>query len=190
VAFGRCRISEHFPHIGVDGKTGVKQMTSHLIEKGHKQIAFIGASSALTLQIDRFAGFCEGLQDHGINVDYDLVVEGNLTRQGGYAAAQRLLTRPVPPTAIICVNDLTAIGAMRAAHEAGFKIGSDLVIAGFDGIEEAEHTQPPLTTLSQPVYEIACQLVQMLIKVISSTPLENAHRLLQPRPIFRASTEG
>jgi LacI family transcriptional regulator len=190
VGFGRSRTSREYPHIGVDGEKGVRQLVGHLIRKGNRRIAFISAPAMLTLQTDRFAGFRKGLQENGIDLDYDLVVEGDLTRQGGYDAAKVLLARSAPPTAIICSNDLTAIGAMRAASEAGFVVGKDLAIAGFDGIDDAEHTRPPLTTINQPVYEIACRLVQMLVNIISGASLEATRVILEPELILRASTEG
>ena len=99
------------------------------------------------MQADRFAGYQQGLSDAGIPFDDGLVAEGDLTRAGGYQAALRLLELPQPPTAIIGANDLTAVGALRAAHERGLVVGRDLAIAGYDGIEDAEHSQPPLTTL-------------------------------------------
>lgn len=119
-----------------------------------------------------------------------LVAEGNLTRMGGYQAAQCLLALPQPPTAILGVNDLTAIGAMRAARERGLVIGRDLAVAGFDGTEDAEHADPPLTTLNQPVYEIARQLVKMLLALIAGEPLAKRRVVLQPELIVRESTGG
>jgi len=118
------------------------------------------------------------------------VAEGHLTRVGGYEAARLLLSLPEPPTALIGANDLTAIGAMRAARERGLIVGRDLAVAGFDGIEDAEHTQPPLTTLNQPVYELARRLVSMLLSLLDGEPLAERHILLQPELIVRESTGG
>jgi len=92
--------------------------------------------------------------------------------------------------AITCINDLTAIGVLHAASEGGLKVGRDLAVAGFDGIEDAEHTSPPLTTLNQPLYEIAGKLVKMLVATIQNLPLEERRIQLQPELLIRESTGG
>ena len=190
VASGRSRTPVDLPYIEVDSRSGFAALVAHLVARGHRRIAYIGAPSTLTLQADRFAGYCDGLAAAGITFDPSLVTEGNLTRMGGYQAAQRLLALPQPPTAILGVNDLTAIGAMRAARERGLVIGRDLAVAGFDGTEDAEHADPPLTTLNQPVYEIARRLVRMLLALIASEPLAERRVVLQPELIVRESTGG
>ncbi len=188
VSLGRTLALIDYPHIEVDGRAGFAELVAYLVERGYRRIAFVGASPDLVLQVDRLAGYRDGLVAAGIAFDESLVAEGNLTRAGGYQAAQRLLTLPDPPTAIIGVNDLTAIGVMRAAYERGLVVGRDVAVAGYDGIEDAEQTQPPLTTLNQPVYDIARRLVQMLLALINGEPLSERHVLHQPELILRAST--
>jgi len=190
VASGHSRTSVDFPYIEVDSRSGFAALVAHLVARGHRRIAYIGAPATLTLQADRFAGYRDGLTAAGIAFDPALVAEGNLTRMSGYQAAQRLLALPQPPTAIIGVNDLTAIGAMRAARERGLVVGRDLAVAGFDGTEDAEHAEPPLTTLNQPVYDIARRLVKMLLAVIAGEPLAERQVVLQPELIVRESTGG
>lgn len=190
VALGRSLTPVDFPYVEVDAQSGFATLVKHLAARGHRRIAYIGASPVLMLQSVRLAGYRQGLEAVGLPFDETLVVEGNLTRQGGYEAARRLLELLNPPTAIIGANDLTAIGAMRAAHERGLIVGRDLAVAGFDGIEDAEHTHPPLTTLNQPVYELARRLVEMLHKLIIGEPLTERSILLQPELIVRESTGG
>ena len=108
----------------------------------------------------------------------------------GVGAARRLLDLGEPPTAILGVNDLTAIGAMRAAHERGLRVGQDIAVAGYDGTEDSAHTQPPLTTLKQPTYDTARRLVRMLVAVIRGEPLEEREIIVKPLLIVRASTGG
>lgn len=189
VTMGRSLSSPNHPYIEVDARAGFATLVKHVVERGHRRIAFIGASPDLMLQSVRLEGYREGLEAAGIPFDGELVVEGNLTRQGGYQAAQKLLALPNPPTAIIGVNDLTAIGAIRAAHEKGLIVGRDLAVAGYDGIEDAEHTRPPLTTLNQPVYDIARRLVKMLLTLIANGSLTERQVLLQPELIVRESTQ-
>jgi DNA-binding LacI/PurR family transcriptional regulator len=119
-----------------------------------------------------------------------LIAEGDLTRAGGYEAARRLLSLCQPPTAIMGVNDLTAIGAMRAAHERGLVVGRDVAVAGYDGIEDGEHTHPPLTTLSGRFMTLARRLVNMLLTIIAGEPLAERQVMLPPELIVRGSTGG
>jgi len=188
VALGHTLMPQDLPGIEMDARTGFAALVHHLVERGHRRIAYIGAPPSLTLQVDRLAGYRHGLTEAGIAFDPALVVAGDLTRPGGYLAAQRLLDLPEPPTAIIGANDLTAIGAMRAAHERGLVVGRDLAVAGYDGIEDAEHTQPPLTTLRQPTYEHARRLVQMLLTLIAGEPLTERQIVAQPELLVRGST--
>ena len=189
VAHGHTRMRVNFPYIEMDSQTAFTQLVRHLVARGHRRIAYIGAPAKFTLQAERFAGYQQGLAEAGIAFDKAMVAEGDLTRTGGYQAAQRLLTLRKRPTAIIGVNDLTAIGAMRAAREAGLVVGRDIAIAGYDGTEDSEHTDPPLTTLKQPIYATAQRLVEMLLKRIAGEPVPEPRIILQPELIIRASTD-
>jgi len=189
VAHGHTHQRLKFPYIEVDSRAGFELLVKHLVERGHKRIAYIGAPARFTLQTDRLDGYRSGLEATHIRFDPGLVGEGDLSRTGGYDAALRLFDLPKPPTAIIGVNDLTAIGAMRAARERGLMVGKDIAIAGYDGTDDSEHTQPPLTTLRQQVYEIARQLAQMLIARIAGEPVQ-ARLIIQPELVVRESTGG
>ncbi|HSB66360.1 MAG TPA: LacI family DNA-binding transcriptional regulator [Anaerolineales bacterium] len=186
------RPSDPVEYVGVevDSRSGFNHVIAHLIELGHRRIAYIGTSSIYKIQADRFAGYREGLAAVGISFDPVLIGEGDLTPSGGYQAAQRLLDLPERPTAITCINDLTAIGVLHAAHERGLEVGQDLAVTGFDGIADAAHTQPPLTTLNQPVYDVARQLASMLLTQINGQPLPHRQVIIQPELLIRQSTTG
>ncbi len=190
VAHGHTHLRLDFPYIEMDSRNVFILLVKHLVERGHRRIAYIGGPRDVTLQADRFAGYQEGLTRTGIPFNESYVVEGDLTRNGGYQAAQHLLALPEPPTAIIGANDMSAIGAMRAAHERGLVVGRDLAVAGYDGTEDSEHTQPALTTVKQPIYDTARQLVRMLIARIDGKELAEPHVIIQPELIMRASTGG
>jgi LacI family transcriptional regulator len=176
--------------VEVDGHRWFKILVDHLVSLGHKQIAYIGAAPDLKIQSDRFLGYQDGLQSAGLPFEAGLVIEGDLTAEGGYRAAARLLNLPEPPTAIACVDDMTAIGVLHAARACGRRVGADLAVSGFDGIEGFEHTQPPLTTVNQPVYQIARRMLQMLVNLITGEPLHERHAQVEPVLEIRASTVG
>jgi LacI family transcriptional regulator len=179
-----------FPALRVNERHGFERLVLHLKDKGHSRIAFIGGPTELIIQRERFGGYLSGLNTAGLIYDDQLVLQADLTEDNGYLAAQTLLTDPNPPTAILGCNDQIAIGALRAAKEAGYKVGAEFAIAGYDGIREGAYTDPPLTTLYQPTYEIARRLVNMLMMVINHQPLEPTHPMLEPELILRASTES
>jgi LacI family transcriptional regulator len=179
-----------YPSVEVNGRRWFRILIDHLVSLGHQRIAYIGASPVFKIQADRFAGYDDGLRTYGLKLDADLIVEGDLTTEGGYRAAGQLFSLSNPPTAIACVDDMTAIGVLHAAREQSRMVGQDLAVAGFDGIEGFEHTQPPLTTVNQPVYQIARRLVQMLALQIAGKPLEEKCVQFEPVLEIRQSTTG
>ncbi len=188
VSFGRSETDEKAPHIGVDGCAGICELVRHLVSLGNRRIAFIGAPPVLTLSRDREEGYRKGMREAGIDVDPDLMSVSDLTSAGGYETAKKLLDYDPPPTAIIGVNDLTALGVIRAAQERGLSVGEDIAIAGFDGIETGKHWHPPLTTVYQPVYEIGRRVCDMLVAIIEGKETIQIETLIQPKLIIRQST--
>lgn len=186
----RSRDPDEYVSVEVDGRRWFRVLVEHLISLGYRSIAYVGAAPELTIQQDRFQGYQDGLRIAGLEVNPNWVVESDLTAEGGYRAASRLLSSPQPPTAIACVDDMTAIGVLHAAHEHGYVVGRDLAVTGFDGILGFEHTQPPLTTINQPVYQIARQLVNMLVMLILGEPLVEKRVQIEPRLEIRESTLG
>lgn len=188
VSLGKGDGKKNYPHIVVQDTSGMEKLVAHLVEKGHRSIAFIGASPDLVVHADRYKGYLNGLEHAQINPMPALICNGDLTEETGYQITHELLKLPEPPTAIIGCNDLTALGALRAAREKGLYIGTELAIAGYDGIPETEFTDPPLTTLYQPTYEIARMLAKMLVSTIEGKKLENPIITLEPQLIIRPST--
>jgi LacI family transcriptional regulator len=187
-ALGNTSDGLDFPRVEVDRKNSTIALVRHLSDCGFRRIAFIGGSPDLKIQEDQFEGYLEGLRATEMDYHSDLVVENNLTSNGGYQATKRLLSIPDPPDAIICINDETAFGVLHAAHEQGLIVGKDLGVAGFDGVQMSRHTEPPLTTLDIPVYEIARMLVKMLQAEMTRQPLPDRRVVLQPQLLIREST--
>jgi LacI family transcriptional regulator len=176
-----------YPCICVDGIDGFVELVGHIHNNGFKRFAFIGGSANLVQQGERLAWFRQAVQHHGLKLAEKLIVSGDLTSTGGYQAAVELLSLPDPPDAILCVNDETAFGVLHAAHSRGLEIGKQLAIAGFDGVLDARHSEPPLTTLDIPVFEIARQLVDMLLKTIETEVVESPI-FIKPNLLVRPST--
>lgn len=189
VAFGRTQAECDFACVDVDGELGVFNATEYLIALGHRDIAIILSPADVMFGLHRRTGFLRALEAHGLAADAVWEEMSDLTERGGYAAACRLLGGPRRPTAIIACNDLTALGAMRAAREQGLDVGRDLSVVGFDDIALAEHANPPLATVRQPIYQIGRRICRMLIQILSGETLEIEERrvLFEPELVIRDS---
>lgn len=174
--------------VTVNGKSGVRRVVRALAESGRRRIAYIGGLPELVIHNERYQGYLLGMADALLSPDERLVLQADLTREGGYRATLELLGRPEPPDAVVCVNDLTAIGVLRAARERGIPVGKALAVTGFDGIEEAAHSLPPLTTLSQPVYAVSQSMVRLLMPLITGETVEQSCLSIEPELILREST--
>jgi DNA-binding LacI/PurR family transcriptional regulator len=128
------------------------------------------------------------MAEAGLPVRAEWIVSGNLTIEGGYQAAKRMRWVPDPPQAIVCVNDETAFGVMRAVNEMGLKIGDELAVTGFDGVSYSEYSKPSLTTQYYPIYDMARQMVKMLVAVLEGKAIPDLSPNYKPVLQKRAST--
>jgi LacI family transcriptional regulator len=179
-----------YPWVEVDGRTGARVGTQHLIGLGHTRIAFIAGGNDFYWEADRLAGYRDALARAGLPFEQRLSVASGYSQESGYQLTLDLLNHPVPPSAIFAISDVLAVGAMRAAQETGRVIGRDFSVMGFDGIGLGAYLTPPLTTLRQPTSYVGRMLVRLLIGVLTGEPLPAAHVLLQPELIVHASTIG
>lgn len=189
VTFGHSEEAT-YPYIDVDGAEGMVQLVAHLVDGGHHRIGLIASPDDLVFTAQRFAGYRRALLQFDLAYDEALIVYGDLTQPGGKHGAEQLLALPSPPTAIIAFNDQMALGAMMAVQEAGRRVGPDIAIAGFDDIPAARISNPPLTTIQQPIYGIGFRLVNMLIQLIHNEPIDETQILIKPELIVRASTRA
>ena len=174
--------------IFTDNHQGGYLATQHLLALGHTRIACIAGPSDLTLGADRVDGYRRALEEAGLAYDETLVRAGDYQPASGFRVTAELLAGPARPTAIFACNDLMAIGALRAAVEAGCRVPLDLSVIGFDDIELARFTNPPLTTIAQDKAAIGAQAVRRLVDRIS-TKTGAFHRSILPTSlVLRAST--
>ena len=188
VAFGRTNGSESFPFVDEDSLTGMRMLVHHFIDLGHRHIGFISPPLGLLFGQLRQQAYLETLLECGISFDSRWLVYGEMTQRSGATAAAKLLDQAPEITAIVCGNDLMAIGAMKSIREMGRRVGFDIAVGGFDNIPLAEFTNPPLTTVHQPIYEIGKKTCAMLVNLILNQPLLNPHTLLSPKLIVRESS--
>jgi LacI family transcriptional regulator len=190
VALGKSADPVDYPCVRFEGADVYLNLIEHIHENGFSRFAFIGGPSDLMNHIERLKWYKSALKKCGLEVSANTIVSTDMTSTGGYEAARTLLSSSAPPDALICVNDQTAYGVLHAAHEQGFKVGQDVAVAGFDGLRDSLHTEPPLTTLGISVAEIAHQLVLMLLKGINRERMELRQVVIKPELRIRASTGG
>lgn len=164
-------LSENAPgvieSIAVDEIAAARELTKHLIEKGHKSIGFIQGPADHQSSVLRYKGYCMEMNAHGLNVSMDRVYAGDFTYESGLAAARSLLASKSPPTALFAANDDMAAAVINAAHELNLNVPQDLAVVGFDDAPLASQVWPPLTTVNQPVAEMAALAGRHLIENLS-----------------------
>ncbi|MGP7819316.1 LacI family DNA-binding transcriptional regulator [Niallia sp. 01092] len=158
---------EKFSSINIDEFQAFYDAVQYLIGLGHREIAmFSGDLNYYDSGIIRYEGYKKALSDAGIEYNPDWFWEGDYDVQSGYERAKKLFSLKDRPTALCCVSDMVAIGAIRAAEEMGFRIPQDLSIIGFDDVPIAEVYRPSITTVHQPIFDMGMQSVQMLLNLL------------------------
>lgn len=156
------------PHVGVDERAAGQIATQHLLDLGHTRIGFVAGPDRFLPTREKAAGRELALAAAGLGPD-GLTAHAEFGVEGGRTAMRRLLEKPLPPTAVICSSDVMAIGALREARAHALRVPEDISIVGFDGIEAVTWTEPPLTTVEQPIAEIARTAVSTLRSLINGT---------------------
>jgi len=157
---------EHDPSlmtVRMDDVRAAQEVTEHLIELGHERIAFIRGAKDQAASEPRFKGFKKAMKAHGLAIDEALVYQGDFTFPSGVAGANHLLARRQRPTAVFASNDDMALGVLSAAQRLGLQVPGELSIAGFDDSPAATLVWPPLTTVRQPIEEMARVAVDLLV---------------------------
>ena len=167
------------PCVSVDERHAGHLATQHLIALGHQRIGFVAGPADYLPTREKAAGRAEALREASLPLD-GLIAHGDFSLQGGRSALRALLRKTNRPTGVICSSDVIAIGAVQEARAAGLRIPEDLSVVGFDGIEAASWVDPPLTTIEQPIAEIASTAVDLLRAVIADP------RRSLPRVLYQA----
>lgn len=160
------RTPEFGPCVRLDDMRAARDIAEHLIGLGHRDIGIIKGDPTHPSSEARLIGYSQALSGAGITMRLDRIEQGYFTYQSGYAAARRLLAVRDRPTALLAQNDDMAVAAIMAARELGLEVPRDLSVTGFDDSDISRISWPRLTTVRQPVFEMAYQATDMLIRVI------------------------
>jgi len=180
--------------VSVDNCHGGRLATRHLIELGHRRIAYVTAPADHSSDLDRMTGYRQSLSEAGLEPDPALVIPGNGRADGGEQALESLNALDVRPTAVFCYNDMTAIGLIAAARHAELSVPGDLAVVGFDDIPFAKYCYPPLTTIAQPKIEMGQLAMKMALSLMAinaeTGDQELSNVVVYGKLIVRASTVG
>ena len=150
-----------------DNEYGIRQVVRHLVDLGHRRIAFLGNRQGGRTTQERENGFRAEMHDAGLPIPDAYVCTGpDSTPQGGLNGAQCLLALPERPTGIVCYNDHMAIGVYSALYHAGLSVPEDISVVGFDDIFVSAYLIPPLTTFRQPMYHLGAEAVKLLLYML------------------------
>ena len=181
-------IDRHLDRVSSDYYLATKEVMAHLLSLGHRQIGFIYGVHGPFLGEDRLLPYQESLLAEGLPVKDELIIRCGATIQDGYQAAETLLQSSLRPTALIAINDLLAIGGMRAAVDLGLKIPQDVSVVGYDDIPFARYMVPRLTTVSKNAVGLGREAVKLLLARIQEPDRPQQTINLSPQVIIREST--
>lgn len=177
------------PFVAFDNVKSGFDVTHYLLGLGHRRIGMITAYfKSSTRSYKRYLGFKAALEEKRVPFEENLVIEKDYTVMEGREAAARLVALPNPPTAIVCGNDLLAMGAMAAVKEAGLVVGKDISITGFDDLEMSSTLDPPLTTVRIPAFEMGRKAAEVLMDIIEKRPGAAQRYSLHTDLIIRGSS--
>ena len=173
--------------VSVDNVAGAESAISHLLNLGHRCIAFVSGPSNTPINVDRRRGYEGALQQAGLKIDTRLIIPGDFTFEAGARAVDTLLDARLKFTAVFCANDEMAIGAIRALRLRGLRVPEDCSIVGFDDIRFARYTEPPLTTVAQPKNQLGREAIGLLLEILTSSDTPVRKHVLPVDLVVRGS---
>ncbi|MDQ1306996.1 MAG: LacI family transcriptional regulator [Actinomycetota bacterium] len=180
---------EDLPSVESDNFIGAVMATRHLLELGHRRIAFLAGRPGSRSSAQRFDGYRHALDQAGIPVDASLVTGDYYDPDTRNVPVFELLSRPDRPTAIFAANDLSAIATTQVAPVLGLRVPDDLSVIGFDDVPEAAQLRTPLSTVRQPLQQMGGAAASLLLELLAGTKPEEEHVVL-PTSLVRRTTTG
>lgn len=189
VAFGRVQADMDFCWVDIDGRYGISIVVDYLLQREHRRIGLISWQRGATTGSDRERGYFCRLHEANIVPDPAWLYRGVNEFETGAQGIAHFMRLPVErrPTAVVCLSDQIAVGAMNAAIAEGLEVGKDIAVTGYDDVNMAQFLHPPLTTVRQPIDEAGELVARMLLGQIDGTIVGPRHVLLKPELIIRGS---
>lgn len=182
---------EDFDLVRVSNRKGMCALVNHLIEAHHiSRFAYMAGPDDSPDNHKRYEGFCEGMQAQGLNPGAAPIYRGQFSQQVAYSITRGLIEQNALPQALVCANDQMALGALHALSQANLQVPSDVIVTGFDGIQETETSAPRLTTVRQPMIDIGRAAVSTLVQRLNNPESPTLSTELPVTVLLRESCEG
>jgi LacI family transcriptional regulator len=185
VTIGRHPTKHNLSYVDVDNRLGSYQGVTYMLRRGRRRIAIINGPENTIASCDRYQGYQEALRERGLPLLEELVDRGDFADAPAYQAMKRLL--PHRPDAVFATSDAMAFAAMRAIREAGLRIPQDIGVLGFDDIPPAANSNPPLTTIRQPIQQTGSVAAELLIDLIERPDPQPRRVVLPTELVIRSS---
>ncbi|MBZ0318601.1 MAG: substrate-binding domain-containing protein [Anaerolineae bacterium] len=186
-AFGGMYLENaDFAYVDVDGKKGIRLVMDHLLEQGHERIGLLGWPSGWPFGDAREASYREAMRDAGVRIENDWIAYTHNILDSAAMAAQQIMNSKYPPTALVCANDLMAFGAKSYLDSVNLRIPDDVALTGYDDDPTAQFLG--ITSVHQPIDELAEALFEILLGDINQEPLPNRQIIFNPELVIRRST--
>ena len=177
VMIGRNPEKNALSYVDIDNRCSAQELVEYMFGQGYRRIGTITGPKNMIAGMDRLQGYLDALRHKGIDPEPGLMVEGDFSEASGRTAMQRLISSR--PDAVFAASDSMAVGALRALRDANLRVPQDIALAGFDDIPLAAHTEPPMTTVRQPIQRTGVVAAETLIEMIE-TPSAKPRRIILP----------
>ena len=193
IAVGPGKATGSHGAVLIDEFKAAYDMTRHIIDLGHKRIGFIIGNPEQVASGQRLDGFRHAMREAGLEVDEEIIAQGQFTYRSGMVAAEKLLGARTPPTAIFASNDDMAAATVAMAHRRHLDVPNDITVCGFDDTELARSIWPELTTIRQPIREMTARAVEMIASVHKASPRARAthdEQVTMPYTLVRRNSDA
>ncbi|WP_247041305.1 LacI family DNA-binding transcriptional regulator [Arthrobacter rhizosphaerae] len=174
--------------VGATNWAGGKEATSHLLELGHRRIAYLGGPDGVECNQARLHGYLAAMRANGVTVDSRYIIQGSFSSEHGVEGLKTLLRLQQRPTAIFAANDSIALGVLAEARRQGVRVPEDLSLVGFDGTSQAEESVPALTSVAQPLQEMGRAALRFILSQTRGELLDSPRVELATHLVIREST--
>jgi LacI family transcriptional regulator len=188
ILVGRHPQHPEIGYVDVENQSGARLAVNHLLSLGRRKIACLSGPLNTIVGIDRQKGYLSALKEHGLPFDPRLVLEGNFSEEDGYRLTHSLI--PQQPDAIFAASDAMALGALRFLHEVNIPVPQQIAVIGFDDLPFAARSQPPLTTIRQPIFQTGATAAESLIACIENPSQAGYPQILLPTELVIRETCG
>lgn len=178
-----------FNSVVIDLHSAIRDVTNYLIGLGHVRIAYASGPQGSRISNEKINGYYQAMNMHGLPIPDGYIHEGVYTFQNGYLAAQQFMRTSAPPTAIVCANDMIAVGCCKYLISEHYRIPQDVAVTGMDGTQLSLIYDPPITTMAEPIKEMCHEAVTLLLYKIEHPSSKNKTCLLRTKLEIRRSTD-